>query len=65
MRIAVFGTGMVGQALAARLAEQGHDVMVGTRDVAQAARATEMLLPIWLRLFGVFKTPLFNFKVVR
>ena len=30
-----------------------------------AARATEMLLPIWLRLFGVFKTPLFNFKVVR
>jgi len=36
MRIAVFGTGMVGQALAARLAELGHDVMVGTRDVAQA-----------------------------
>jgi predicted dinucleotide-binding enzyme len=35
MRIAVFGTGMVGQALAGRLAELGHDVMVGTRDVAQ------------------------------
>ena len=30
-----------------------------------AARGTEMLLPIWLRLFGVVKTPLFNFKVVR
>jgi hypothetical protein len=36
MRIAVFGTGMVGQALAARLADLGHDVMVGTRDVAKA-----------------------------
>ena len=38
MRIAVFGTGMVGQALAARLDELGHDVTVGTRDVA-ASRA--------------------------
>jgi predicted dinucleotide-binding enzyme len=28
------------------------------------ARATEMLLPIWVRLFGKFQTPLFNFKVV-
>ncbi len=29
------------------------------------ARGTEMLLPIWLRLFGGLKTPVFNFKVVR
>jgi predicted dinucleotide-binding enzyme len=41
MHIAVFGTGMVGQALAARLAQLGHDVMVGTRDVAQALARTE------------------------
>jgi hypothetical protein len=41
MRIAVFGTGMVGQTLAARLAELGHDVMVGTRDVAQALARKE------------------------
>jgi 8-hydroxy-5-deazaflavin:NADPH oxidoreductase len=34
MKIAVIGTGMVGQALAGRLAELGHDVTVGTRDVA-------------------------------
>ena len=33
MKIAVLGTGMVGRALAARLAEAGHDVVVGTRDV--------------------------------
>jgi hypothetical protein len=42
----------------------------GWRDVVDvgditAARGTEMLLPIWLRLLGAFKTPLFNFKVVR
>ena len=29
------------------------------------ARATEMLLPIWVRLFGHLKTPAFNFKLVR
>jgi 8-hydroxy-5-deazaflavin:NADPH oxidoreductase len=34
MKIAVLGTGRVGQALAGRLAELGHDVTVGTRDVA-------------------------------
>jgi len=32
MKIAVLGTGMVGQALAARLLELGHDVVIGTRD---------------------------------
>jgi hypothetical protein len=33
MRIAILGTGAVGRALAGRLAETGHDVTVGTRDV--------------------------------
>lgn len=33
MRIAVLGTGTVGQTVAGRLAELGHDVVVGTRDV--------------------------------
>lgn len=33
MEIAVLGTGMVGQTIAARLAELGHDVTIGTRDV--------------------------------
>jgi predicted dinucleotide-binding enzyme len=33
MKIAVLGTGMVGQAIAGRFAELGHDVTVGTRDV--------------------------------
>lgn len=33
MKIAVLGTGMVGRALAGRLAGLGHNVVVGTRDV--------------------------------
>ncbi|MBB5805198.1 putative dinucleotide-binding enzyme [Saccharothrix ecbatanensis] len=36
MRIGVLGTGMVGRALAGRSAELGHDVRMGTRDVAAA-----------------------------
>jgi hypothetical protein len=30
-----------------------------------AARGTEMILPLWLRLYGTFKTGDFNFHVVR
>ncbi len=41
MKIAVLGTGSVGQALAGRLAELGHDVTVGTRDVAGTMARTE------------------------
>ena len=29
------------------------------------ARAMEMLLPIWVRLYGKFQSPNFNFKIVR
>ncbi|MEM9517277.1 MAG: NAD(P)-binding domain-containing protein [Actinomycetota bacterium] len=32
MKVAVLGTGMVGQALASGFARSGHDVVVGTRD---------------------------------
>jgi len=41
MKIAVLGTGMVGRALAGRLAGLGHDVVVGTRDVEQTLARTE------------------------
>lgn len=34
MRIGVLGTGMVGEALASRLVETGHDVVMGARDAA-------------------------------
>jgi predicted dinucleotide-binding enzyme len=29
------------------------------------ARGTEMMLPIWVRLFGVLQKPIYNFKIVR
>jgi 8-hydroxy-5-deazaflavin:NADPH oxidoreductase len=41
MKIAVLGTGTVGRALAGRLAELGHAVSVGTRDVAGTMARTE------------------------
>lgn len=41
MRVAVLGTGMVGRALASRFAELGHEVMIGTRDVATTLDRTE------------------------
>jgi predicted dinucleotide-binding enzyme len=40
MQIAVLGTGMVGRCLAAALAGAGHDVAVGTRDVAATLART-------------------------
>ena len=39
MNIAVFGTGSVGQALANRLAELSHAVVIGTRNVENAVAA--------------------------
>lgn len=41
MKIAVLGTGMVGKALADRLVGLGHEVSVGTRDVAATMASTE------------------------
>ncbi|KQZ89012.1 NADP oxidoreductase [Phycicoccus sp. Root563] len=41
MKIAVLGTGTVGQALAGRLSELGHDVVTGTRDPQATLARTE------------------------
>jgi predicted dinucleotide-binding enzyme len=41
MKIAVFGSGSVGQALSARLAGLGHKIMLGTRDVAATSARQE------------------------
>lgn len=48
MRIAVFGTGMVGRALAGRLNELGHEVSMGTRDPAASRDRSDDPLPAWL-----------------
>ncbi|MBI3810649.1 MAG: NAD(P)-binding domain-containing protein [Nitrospirae bacterium] len=41
MKIGIIGTGIVGQTLGAKLAERGHAVMIGTRDVAKTLARTE------------------------
>ena len=41
MRFGIFGTGMVGTTIAARLVELGHDVVIGTRDPAETLSRTE------------------------
>ena len=51
MKIAVLGTGIVGQVLAGRLAELGHDVTVGTRDPQATLARIEP---------GAFGTPAFG-----
>lgn len=43
MKISVIGTGMVGRALAGRLAGLGHDVVIGTRDPAQTVERQRQL----------------------
>jgi 8-hydroxy-5-deazaflavin:NADPH oxidoreductase len=46
MRVGVLGMGRVGRAIAARLAELGHEVVVGTRDpTATMARTGAGSLP--------------------
>jgi predicted dinucleotide-binding enzyme len=41
MRMGMLGTGSVGQTLAGKLAELGHEVVVGTRDVAALMARTD------------------------
>ncbi|HAM11474.1 MAG: NADP oxidoreductase [Bacteroidetes bacterium GWE2_41_25] len=40
MKIAVFGTGSVGQTISAKLVSMGYEVMIGTRDVNEARSRT-------------------------
>jgi predicted dinucleotide-binding enzyme len=41
MKIAILGTGIVGRTLATGLSQAGHDVLMGTRDVAETLARTE------------------------
>lgn len=40
MKISVIGTGAVGQTIASKLIEVGHDVMIGTRNVSEKLAST-------------------------
>jgi predicted dinucleotide-binding enzyme len=41
MRFGILGTGVVGKTIAARLADLGHEVMIGTREPAETLSRTE------------------------
>ncbi|HEY9166463.1 MAG TPA: NAD(P)-binding domain-containing protein [Candidatus Kryptonia bacterium] len=42
----------------------GWKSIIDLGDISNA-RAQEMILPIWVRLMGIFQSPNFNFKIVR
>lgn len=42
----------------------GWKTIIDLGDIS-TARGTEMLLPLWVRLWGTFQSPHFNFKIVR
>ncbi len=46
------------------LREFGWKSIIDLGDITNA-RATEQLLPLWLRLYGMYGTPDFNFKIVK
>ncbi|KRE91924.1 NADPH-dependent F420 reductase [Arthrobacter sp. Soil764] len=46
------------------LKDFGHQDIIDLGDIS-TARGTEMLLPVWLRLWVALGTPAFNFKIVR
>ena len=46
------------------LASLGHTDVIDLGDIT-TARGAEMLMPIWLRLWGALGTGLFNYKIVR
>lgn len=46
------------------MSEFGWKEVIDLGDIT-TARGTEMLLPLWVRTFGVLQTPMFGFKVVR
>ncbi len=52
------------QAVTELLESFGWGDVIDLGDIT-TARGTEMLLPMWLRLFGALQKPIFNFKIVR
>lgn len=52
------------QAVTELLRSFGWTDIIDLGDIT-TARGTEMLLPVWVRLFGALQKPIFNFKIVR
>ena len=50
--------------VASLLRDFGWKSVIDLGDISNA-RGTEQLLPLWMRLYGLFQSPDFNFKIVR
>lgn len=65
MKIGVLGTGSVGQAISGKLAELGHEVVIGTRDVAATLSNTEPnpfgfpAFSVWVKQYPAIKVASF------
>jgi hypothetical protein len=63
MKIAILGTGMVGRAHADKLADVGHEVVIGTGDAQKTLASTKpdaMGNPpfaVWIRITLAFRSP--------
>jgi hypothetical protein len=62
MKIGIFGSGIVGNTLGTKFSARKNIVDVG--DIT-AARGTEGLMLLWIRLYGKFQTPHFNWHITR
>lgn len=61
----VSGNDAEAKATVTKIAESyGWKNIIDLGDIS-TARGSEMLLPIWLRLWGALGTPMFNFKIVK
>jgi predicted dinucleotide-binding enzyme len=56
--------GAKAQAVSILKADFGWREVIDVGDIT-TARGTESLLPLWVRLYGVFGNASFNFKIVR
>jgi hypothetical protein len=56
---------MVVEALGTKFVQLRHEVRMGSRSDITRSRGTEMLLPLWRNLFGLFGNPNSGFRVVR
>ncbi|MBT2536144.1 NADPH-dependent F420 reductase [Arthrobacter sp. ISL-69] len=52
------------KAVTSLLQSLGHQDIIDLGDIT-TARGPEMMLPVWIRLWGALGTPDFNFKIVR
>ncbi len=52
MRVAVLGTGTVGRAISLRLVELGHEVLLGTRDVAATVARDDLPAGVQVETFA-------------